>query len=190
MYYTKYVSMVAALHRHPEYAGIDTVVETGTATGDFAMTLRNLFDHVHTIELSDRLFAEVGKNFRDSKVHFHHGDSAIVVPELSVEINRPCIWYLDAHYCKQYEGRAAGQKMFPLWQELAAIRARPYAEIVIVDDVHNFGRFRGENWGNWEDVSETTICEALDQSRTFDAYFAKREFVVYRKGAEKCQQAE
>lgn len=138
-------------HPRPQIA-----VETGTYHGDLALRLLALCPEVHTIELSDVLFAQ---HPADDRVQWHCGDTRRLTPELAGRLTQPVLWFLDAHY---FSGRhAAGAYAFPLWTELAALARRSQADIIVVDDVHTFGRRRGQKYGDWHNVTPATIADRL-----------------------------
>jgi hypothetical protein len=99
------------------------------------------------------LYAQTG-------IQFHLGDSLTVLPAIARAYqSRPCLWFLDAHWFDllghgdDWPIPVAGESPFPLWGELAAIVARGQPDIVIVDDVHAFGR----DDNGWHSVSRQTL---------------------------------
>lgn len=148
-----------------------TVVETGTFRGQFTLRLPELFQVVHTVELSARLFAT---HPDDLRINWHHGDSAEVVAKLAVELKEPVLWYLDAHY---FAGADAAES-FPLWRELRAISARSQPDIVVVDDVHTFGKQRDKKYGPWHAVTPKALVKAL--GRVTGHCQIKDAYVMYR----------
>lgn len=144
--------------------GLKVAVETGTADGRFTQQLAMNFGVVHTIELSSISCAIAERAlFGFDNIILHHGDSAIVVPKLCEEIEEPCLWYLDAHYCFVRVGKAS-MGSFPLWDELRAIATRPWADVVYVDDQKNFGNYRPdleEDENIWVDVTEQNILKVF-----------------------------
>lgn len=143
-----YIKTLASLPR--------VAVESGTFRGQTAIALPKLFEVVHTIELSDKLFTIHPK---DDRVEWHHGDTRVVLPKLALEIEEPVFWLLDAHYFAGSE--AAGKGPLPLWDELQAISPRKFADVVAVDDVHTFGKKRPREYGGWESVSANSLMSAL-----------------------------
>lgn len=163
------------------------VVETGTLQGETTRKMSGMFRQVYTIEIT-REFHDAVSPLIESLGNTESilGDSAVVVPQLCRSIHEPVLWYLDAHW---FPGRpASGQDMsrsnpFPLWDELDAIAAREYPDIVMVDDVHAFGR---EDWGNnppagvvqcWANLDEEAIVERLQ--RVKESLIAMDKVVCY-----------
>lgn len=146
-------------------------VETGTFRGETTLKLSAMFDKVHTIELTPNLAAAARQNFVGTNINCLLGDSAELVPQLARDIDEPVFWYLDAHWFPPKFGAPADMSRsnpFPLWSELDSIAERKYADIVVVDDVHAFGR---EDWGEnapdrcqeWVGLTDATIREHLQR---------------------------
>ncbi len=67
------------------------------------------------------------------------GDSGEMMPFVLRYLDVPAIFWLDAHLNEEYDGRQ--ERMCPLLDELAAIRAWPHAaeSVVLIDDIRLFG---------------------------------------------------
>jgi hypothetical protein len=101
---------------------LTTFVETGTFEGDTVRAVRGLFPEIHTIELSETLFAGAAEAFRHTEgVHVWQGGSASRLRELREKLkSRRVLYWLDAHWCVAEE--TAGQESeCPLLDELEAI---------------------------------------------------------------------
>lgn len=151
IYQSKTRSMVRILQSSPVVPRV--AVETGTFEGEFTACLAKLFSSVHTIELSRELYERrphiVGATF-------HLGDSRVVLKQLAEEIKEPCLFYLDAHYWK-IDRPVVGKGDHPLFGELVTLSKRPHQDVVVVDDVHAFGR-KGDGW---EDVLPENLAKSL-----------------------------
>ena len=150
------------LQRHQQK--IRVAIETGTFEARTSRLLKSIFPIVHTIELQPDRWARCVELYAQTGIQFHLGDSAVKLCELAAAYaGSPCLWFLDAHwFALQGHGDdwpipVANKSPFPLWGELAAIVARGQPDIVIVDDVHAFGR---EDNG-WRAVSKETIDRAI-----------------------------
>lgn len=145
-------------------ADIRVAVETGTFEGETTRLLCCRFAIVHTIELEPRRWRQCVETLGHLGAVFHLGDSAQIVPRISAAYHdTPILWYLDAHWFAPKAGRGkwglpvADSAPFPLWAELDTIAGRTTPDLVIVDDVHSFGR--DEN--GWQSVSHATLDKRL-----------------------------
>ena len=161
-------------------------VETGLGCGDnLDRALQSeYFDYIAGVELSPELFRRNTERFRDSSALIIEGDSAKVIPKLAESINEPCLWYLDAHYCLGFDGHAA-KNSFPLWTELQALRKRKHKDIIIVDDVHAFGRKTSdlkEGYTDdpiaWERVTPSGILKYLG-AESWEHYVVNDQLVIH-----------
>ena len=147
------------------------IIETGTLRGELAVRLPALFPIVHTIELSKELY---DRHPDDDRVCWHCGDSRTWLREL--DFQEPVLFYLDAHYFNlpkhpQHSAGVVGAYDFPLWLELDIIAKRPFADVVVVDDVHSFATERGDDYGDWQNVTPESLAARLGrvtQQRTVD----------------------
>lgn len=119
-------------------------VESGTFRAERTTMARWLFPIVHTIELSEPLHTRAYEIYGTIPgITFHRGDSAGIIAHLARRVDEPAVWFLDAHWFNRGDHadlpHVATGNPLPLFNELAAIAARPYADIIIVDDVHAFG---------------------------------------------------
>ena len=58
---------------------LDVFVETGTYVGETTNVAASIFDAIHTIELSERLYLAAARRFiNDINVSVHHGSSDLV----------------------------------------------------------------------------------------------------------------
>jgi hypothetical protein len=118
--------------------GLGILVETGTYMGETAWALRRDFDHIETIELEPTLARLARIRFhRTRNVRVHEGDSATVLPRILATLDRPALFWLDAHPSTDRTARGGA---VPLRSELAAIAAHPGAgHVVLIDDLQYIG---------------------------------------------------
>ncbi len=111
-------------------------VETGIyANGCSALALADLFDECHVIDVD--LAQCIAVNRASERVSAYWGDSALVLPLLLAQIDRPALFWLDAHAISEDEGLPP----CPLVAELEAVAAWAHgaASVVLVDDAHGLG---------------------------------------------------
>jgi len=149
-------------------------VETGTFRCQTTNLVQAYFPLVHTIELSESLAAHARSLCGAKKVVVHQGDSAKLLPVVLARFREPVVCYLDAHAFWRGAGgdepAIARQNPMPLWDELRAVRYHPFADWVIVDDLHAFGRApqpsaRGTPEADWQDVTIEKICQTVGSER-------------------------
>jgi hypothetical protein len=119
-----------------EYArrfGLKTLVETGTYYGEMIAAVGGKFDQIYSIELDSRLAKLAQQRFGGQPhVHVIEGDSQKVVPELLRQLDRSCLWWLDAGYCG-WVGEIGNPNR--LGSEFEAILAdRRHEHIILMDD--------------------------------------------------------
>jgi tRNA U34 5-methylaminomethyl-2-thiouridine-forming methyltransferase MnmC len=153
-------------------------VETGLWKGEQLEVIAKCFDKTFGIEL-DAHYAEVSRK-RVPSATVYCGDTAKLLPIVSQEMKEPSVFFLDAHYCKLEPPIAKSE--FPLWDELKTINARNLPDIVIVDDVHTFGKKRDdllfkEGDKEWEHVTPGNILEYFPQAKRSEIY--KDSFIVW-----------
>jgi len=117
---------------------IDTLVETGTFTGDTIWELRNDFSNIHSIELSSYYYENAIKRFGDFRhIHLYHGDSAEVLKDIVPGLPRSLFW-LDAHFSAG--NTAKGDKETPIVEELMVILDSGVPHAILIDDARCFGK--------------------------------------------------
>ena len=118
---------------------ISTLVETGTYLGFMMSAVKRNFQQIYSIELDEDLYHRAQSKFvRFRHIHFLHGDSAQVLPEVMDRIHEPCLFWLDAHYSGGIT--AKGDLETPVVQELHQILSHPLAaqHVILIDDARNF----------------------------------------------------
>lgn len=127
----------AAFNYAPELAGffallrrdyqIDTVVETGTCYGFSTQLFSLLFNEVHTIEISEDMYAKAAHFLKHSpNVQQHLGSSGEVLAKILPSlIGKRVLFYLDAHWNEHW----------PLLSELEEI-SKTHKDncIIVIDD--------------------------------------------------------
>ena len=161
----------------PDYK---VAVETGLWKGEQLLVISETFEETYGIEL-DPHYAKVAQA-KAPKAKVFQGDTRNELPKLAEKIKEPCVFFLDAHYCKL--DPPIKKSEFPLWEELQTINARNLADIVIVDDVHTFGKKRDdllfkEGDKEWEHVTPENILEHFPTAKKSEIY--KDSFIVWLK---------
>jgi hypothetical protein len=152
-------------------------VETGTYVGTTldAVCQEGIFDQLYSIELSRELHRQAKERFGEV-ANLILGDSAQILPRLCSSIVSPAFFWLDAHWC---EG-GASESPCPLFEELVAIAGRNAPDIVVVDDVHCFGRKWSDGpGGDWTAITRESISEVFSAERIEKSYSIDQKFVIH-----------
>ena len=145
-------------------------IETGTHYGETINNMEPHFDKLYTIELSEHFYNLTKDKYKGNKISFINGDSSVVLNDLLVTIDKPCMFFLDGHYSSH--GTAKGDKDVPLYEELLAIKTHcKQKALVIIDDCRLFGT-RGPE--DWSDINTNRALEILSD-RIIDSYFLDSE---------------
>lgn len=117
--------------------GIKTFVETGTYKGSTIFALRDCFDTLYSVELSEILYKKALQRFKnDPKVHLFQGDSGEKLAEIVKLLDAPALFWLDGHYSGGET--AKGDKETPIRKELKTIFDSHFPHVVIIDDAREF----------------------------------------------------
>lgn len=114
-------------------------VETGTYYGDMVEAMRNFFDKIYSIELSQELFEKAKKRFKsENNIKLIQGDSGKELEIVMKEINKPALFWLDGHYSAGVSAR--GEKDSPIYEEMNCIlNGQDLGHVIIIDDARFFG---------------------------------------------------
>ena len=118
---------------------LQLIIETGTFLGDMAAFLSRRGYAVITIEIDAKLAAFARARFDgNKKIRLIEGDSGALLPALVSDIDRPALFYLDAHYSGPGTGK--GSSDTPISKETDTILAHaPRGSVVVIDDARCFG---------------------------------------------------
>jgi hypothetical protein len=156
-------------------------IETGCYHGNGVQSVVDQYEQVHSIELSEKWFKHCEERFKDNpKVRIHFGNSKYVLPELLADINEPVTVYLDGHFSAGEtaigEELVDGVSSAPLLTELEILQARPYDDIIVIDDCRMLGKRdwinKGAKGGLWPEYEFdwTAITEDSIRARMKPGY--------------------
>ena len=113
-------------------------VETGTLFGDMTYAHRDRFLRLYSIELDDQLYERATRRFKDyAHIRILHGNSGEKITEVLREIDRPCLFWLDAHYSGGVT--AHGEEMTPIFDEIRHILNHALrSHVIVIDDARLF----------------------------------------------------
>lgn len=117
---------------------IESFVETGTYLGDTTILASQIFDKVHTVELSPELFAKASNRFAEiQNISLYCGDSGETLKKLIPGTTGRVFFYLDGHYSGHIT--AKGSLDTPLLKELQSIKeANKPDSVILIDDIRLF----------------------------------------------------
>ena len=121
---------------------IRNFIETGTYSGNTVYGVKDAFNKIYSIELSEQIFHLVRDRFKKYQhIEILNGDSSIVLQEILPLINEPAIFWLDAHYSSG--GTSKGLMHTPVLDEIDMILNHKIDNhIILIDDMKDFN---GEN---------------------------------------------
>jgi hypothetical protein len=132
------------LRKQARRYGLKVFIETGTWQGDTLAELRNSFDELHSIELSQTLHRKAAERFRDdTKIKLWQGDSGEVLADVLTSLCQPALFWLDGHVSG--EGTARGTEETPIRRELLQISKHHLMlrHVVVIDDARLFDGSNG-----------------------------------------------
>ena len=112
--------------------------ETGTYLGNTVFGVKDAFERVYSIELSNDLAGLARQRFaHDKHVHIIQGDSSVALKNFLLTLDCPALFWLDAHYSAGVT--AMGKRQTPIHDELVAILTHSVkGHHILVDDVKDF----------------------------------------------------
>lgn len=121
---------------------INRLYESGTFKGDMVYGMRNKFQKIVSIELSDLYFKFSSKRFKKNKhIKIIKGDSEKEIKKYLKALNEPSVFWLDGH--NSFGNTAKGKLNTPIVNELQSIlHHKNKSHVVLIDDAREF---RGEN---------------------------------------------
>lgn len=117
--------------------GLRIFVETGTYWGDMVAAMMPQFDVIYSIELSTELYEKACRRFRHAdQTTLIQGDSGAALATMVPKLDRPTLFWLDAH-CSGGE-TARGASDTPVLEELKQILGAGTGNVIIIDDARLF----------------------------------------------------
>ena len=120
--------------------GLDYFIETGTCYGDMLVGIKNHVKKAISIEIDKKLFLSAVNRFEnDEHIEIILGDSSTMLPSILKGIDKPTLFYLDAHYSGHGTGR--GTTDTPLLLELKLLLKMDIKKhIILIDDARHLGK--------------------------------------------------
>ena len=149
--------LIGALKNHLSF---DIFVETGTFRGETIDIIKDDFNHIYSVELSEHYYKGVVQKFgENSNITLLNSDSAKALKKIMASIQeRPTIFWLDAHWCVA-DATAGELSQCPLLDELGAISQLNDESMIIIDDARLFLTTPGKpheisDWPTFHDITK------------------------------------
>lgn len=141
-------------------------IETGTLYGATVLSMENLFDELHTIEVNKTLYENVKNEYKGNKINFLLGDSLHILPSIVSDLEKNAVFFLDGHW--SCGATTYGEKHVPLYEEIEGIIENfKHNAIIIIDDIRLFGLKTPVDWSLMK--VETILTKV--KSRLTNHYF-------------------
>jgi len=127
------------LRNYAEQYKLKIFVETGTCFGGMVEAMKEVFERIYSIELGQDLFEKAKERFKSEKhIEIIQGDSGKQLRNVMTKIDKPALFWLDAHYSTGVTAR--GEKDTPIFEELRQILAhQDLGHVIVIDDARFFG---------------------------------------------------
>lgn len=96
------------------------------------------FKKIYSIELNEPLYRKARKRFaKNNHILIIFGDSTVQLKKILPKIDKPCLFWLDAHYSGK--GTAKGDLETPIMEEMNLILNHSNLKhIILIDDARLF----------------------------------------------------
>lgn len=113
-------------------------IETGTYQGDMIHAVKKKFNQIYSIELNEALYRNAKKRFvKNNHISIIYGDSTVQLKIILPNIDKPCLFWLDAHYSGG--STAKGDLETPIMEEMNLILNHSNLKhIILIDDARLF----------------------------------------------------
>ena len=118
---------------------VDIFIGTGTYKGKMVYAVMPYVKEVYSIELDQTHFEKAQKRFAGyPNIHILQGQSGEVLPRVLKDIDKSCLFWLDAHWSGGSTAKCESET--PVIQELQCILEHPRAteHVVLIDDARCF----------------------------------------------------
>ncbi len=131
-----YKQKIVALYG--EKNNINILYESGTFKGDMVYGMKNKFQKIVSVELSDFYFQRVIKRFKkDKHINIIKGDSEKEIKKFLKSLNEPVVFWLDGH--NSFGDTVKGKLNTPIVSELKSILIHENkSHVILIDDARHF----------------------------------------------------
>ena len=117
----------------------DIFIETGTYKGRMVYAVQPHIKEIFSIELDQAHYKKAQQRFAGySNIHILQGQSGQVLPKILEDIDKPCLFWLDAHFSGGSTAKSGPET--PIMQEIECILKHHKADehIILIDDARCF----------------------------------------------------
>jgi len=128
---------------HIKKCSPEVFIETGTYKGKMVYAVQPYVKEIYSIELAHTHYNKAQQKFAGyPNINILHGQSGQVLPEILKDINKPCLFWLDAHWSRG--STTKGDLETPIMQEMECIlnHNKAVEHVILIDDARCF---TGEN---------------------------------------------
>lgn len=118
--------------------GATTFIETGTYFGDMDYAVKDIFQAIFSIELSEDLRRRAARRFRAyPHIQILQGDSGEVLPNILSNLSGNCLFWLDGHYSGGITEKGGSET--PVVKEVETILGHSNKNpVILIDDARCF----------------------------------------------------
>jgi len=114
-------------------------IETGTYKGKMVYAVQPYIKEIYSIELSETHCRKAQERFAGyPNIHILQGQSEQILPKILKDIDKPCLFWLDAHYSGGSTAKA--DLHTPIMQEMQCIlnHSKAKEHTILIDDARCF----------------------------------------------------
>ncbi len=114
-------------------------IETGTYKGKMVYAVMSQMKEIYFVELDKKYFEEAKRRFAGyPNIHILQGQSGEILLKILNDIEKPCLFWLDAHWSGGLTAKAETQT--PIMQEIQCILGHSSAieHVILIDDARLF----------------------------------------------------
>lgn len=133
-----YKQIVVSQSRNRKSGNIDVLYESGTFKGDMIYGMKDKYQKIITVELSNFYFQLAKKRFEEYKhIRVIKGDSENEIKKFLRSLKKPAVFWLDGHY--SFGNTAKSKVNTPIINELKSILDHKIkSHVILIDDARCF----------------------------------------------------
>lgn len=171
-----YNELKQIIELYPKDVDFNCFIESGTYKCQTIFEMAKYFKKLYTIEINKTLYDIALKKNKFKNIKFYLGDSIDILPILLININTPCIFWLDGHWSLGSTGR--GKKDVPVLDEVKIINDLYNNDcIIIIDDYQLF--YGNSKVVDWSGITTEGILTNIQSSKIIKYYIANDRLIIF-----------